>query len=305
LGFGCGYLAPDHADVLDAAYEAGIRHFDVARAYGRGLTEGMLGRFLRRHTGEITVTSKYGIEPPFSHPIYAAVRAIARPVLRRLRRTPALNARIEQQPVMRNRKASYLGADARASLQISLRNLRLERIDLFLMHEPEPADLQDPGLLQVLREERASGRIGAFGIGGPSARIPALRENCPDLCEVLQHEWTVLDPPPLSAGAFQLFYRCYGGPVRLLRDALSADPVLCRRMSDQVGVDLTVEGRIEQLMLNAAVQAQPGAIVLFSSTRSGRVIGNVQAATDRLLSDAALKLATLAKAWLAGLAPAR
>ena len=34
--------------ILDAAYDAGIRHFDVARAYGHGLSEGYLGAFLRR-----------------------------------------------------------------------------------------------------------------------------------------------------------------------------------------------------------------------------------------------------------------
>lgn len=47
--------------VLDAAWTAGIRYFDVARSYGRG--EAFLGRWLRRRSiapDEVTVGSKWG-----------------------------------------------------------------------------------------------------------------------------------------------------------------------------------------------------------------------------------------------------
>lgn len=45
--------------VLDAAYTAGVRRFDVARSYGRG--EEFLGRWLRsRRPDEVIVSSKWG-----------------------------------------------------------------------------------------------------------------------------------------------------------------------------------------------------------------------------------------------------
>jgi choline dehydrogenase-like flavoprotein len=62
LGFGCAYLLGQGLDreasrrVLDAAWDAGIRHFDAARLYGMGDTETMLGEFLRTHP-EATVTT--------------------------------------------------------------------------------------------------------------------------------------------------------------------------------------------------------------------------------------------------------
>ena len=48
-------------DVLDAAWEAGIRYFDVARSYGRG--EAFLGEWLQRRSiarGDVVVGSKWG-----------------------------------------------------------------------------------------------------------------------------------------------------------------------------------------------------------------------------------------------------
>ncbi len=69
LGFGCGSLMGatnrrDSLKLLEAAYEAGIRHFDVAPMYGYGEAESCLGEFLQHHHGQITVTTKFGIAPP-------------------------------------------------------------------------------------------------------------------------------------------------------------------------------------------------------------------------------------------------
>src|ERR1035441_2411463 len=68
LGFGCSSLMGamgrrESSAMLEAAFDAGIRHFDVAPMYGFGQAEGCLGEFLGRHRGEVTVTTKYGIPP--------------------------------------------------------------------------------------------------------------------------------------------------------------------------------------------------------------------------------------------------
>jgi hypothetical protein len=298
LGFGCAYLAPDNIRVLDAAYEAGIRHFDVARAYGRGLTEGILGRFLKRRA-DATITSKYGITPPFSHPVHALARAVLKPVLRRLRSTPAVNRRIEQQAIMRNRKATYAAADAHESLRLSLRNLMVDHIDVFLMHDAEADDLADPALLEILREAVVRGQIGAFGVGGPSRNIPRLHRERPAFCDVLQFEWTALDSSSSAVDCFPILYRSFGGPVHILRDGLLADLTLRRDWSNEIGHDLSVPGMLERLMLNAALTLRPEAIVLFSSTQPDRVLHNVRVATDSALSPAALRLVELGRRWLA------
>jgi aryl-alcohol dehydrogenase-like predicted oxidoreductase len=70
LNLGHGDDLPDHSvealaqrshEVLDAAYAAGVRHFDAARSYGRA--EEFLGQWLRAkgfEPGAVTVSSKWG-----------------------------------------------------------------------------------------------------------------------------------------------------------------------------------------------------------------------------------------------------
>src|ERR1017187_3567692 len=89
LGFGCSSLMGamgrrESSAMLETAFDAGIRHFDVAPMYGFGHAEGCLGEFLGRHRGEVTVTTKYGIPPVRGQGWMGLARAAARPVGRAL-----------------------------------------------------------------------------------------------------------------------------------------------------------------------------------------------------------------------------
>lgn len=59
LGFGCAHLPGrvtrrDALAVLETAFEAGIRHFDVALMYGDGQAEGIVGALARgRHNAAL------------------------------------------------------------------------------------------------------------------------------------------------------------------------------------------------------------------------------------------------------------
>lgn len=304
MGFGCAYLTPENTGLLDAAYDAGIRHFDVARSYGGGLTEIMLGRFLKRHRGEITITSKYGIRPPFSHPLHAAARVMLKPLVKLVRRTPVTHSRLGA-AVLSNQKAAFRGTEAAASLDLSLRNLNVDRLDLFLMHEAEPVDLSDPSLLAALRDAVRAGKVGAFGVGGKAIHLDRLRAERAEYCGVLQHDWNPLQGEQNYADAMQILYRVYGEPARQLRVIFSTDADLQRQWSEAIGLDLAKPGQIEQLFLCAAVALRPDALVLFSSTQTRHVEGNVRAVSDGELQPAALKLVEFARAHLSAAPGAR
>src|SRR3984893_18176332 len=69
LGFGCVQLTAHHnrkeaLSILEHAFALGIRHFDVARAYGFGRAEEILREFLRQKRHQVTLTTKFGIQPP-------------------------------------------------------------------------------------------------------------------------------------------------------------------------------------------------------------------------------------------------
>ena len=68
LGFGCSALTGSNRKIADrllqTAFDSGIRHFDVARYYGYGESEKILGAFLKSRRSEVTITTKFGIQPP-------------------------------------------------------------------------------------------------------------------------------------------------------------------------------------------------------------------------------------------------
>ena len=84
LGFGCSSLMgamgrKESVAMLEAAFEAGVRHFDVAPMYGFGQAESCVGEFLSGHKAEVTVTTKYGIPAPKRQGLISLARSAARP----------------------------------------------------------------------------------------------------------------------------------------------------------------------------------------------------------------------------------
>ena len=99
LGFGCSSLMGAMGRraslaILEAAYDAGIRHFDVAPMYGYGEAESCLGEFLQRHRNQVTVTTKYGIPPGKKSSLIYAARRVAGPIIKTL---PNLKHRLAQE----------------------------------------------------------------------------------------------------------------------------------------------------------------------------------------------------------------
>ncbi len=89
LGYGCSSLMggmnrSESLAALEAAFDAGIRHFDVAPMYGFGEAESCLGEFLGRHRADVTVTTKYGIPPARNQGLIGVARSIARPLVKAL-----------------------------------------------------------------------------------------------------------------------------------------------------------------------------------------------------------------------------
>jgi aryl-alcohol dehydrogenase-like predicted oxidoreductase len=138
----------DAAATLEAAWQAGIRAFDTAPHYGAGLSERRLGDFLAgRARTDYIVSTKVGRRlVPASGPVEGAEGFYGTPALSRVR--------------------DYSRDGVRASLEDSLRRLRLDRVDIALIHDPE--DFMTQALdsaypaLAGLREE---GVVRAIGLG--------------------------------------------------------------------------------------------------------------------------------------------
>ncbi len=284
LGFGGsglmgGLSERESLRLLETAFDAGIRHFDVAPSYGHGMAERCLGKFLRGKTGEITVATKYGILPPPRAGLLGVARSLARPLVRRL---PSVRQRVARAAAGLKSKARFSAEEARRSLDHSLCELGIDHIDLWLLHEVTADDLDSSNLLPLLQQVQQDGRVGAYGLGTERSHLDALWQRHCEYCQVLQFEWSVLDNKPIFPGAFCILHRTVSGALDAMRERFERDPALCRRWSNELDADLTQPETLSALLLAASLAANPKSIVLFSSRVPAHIQSNVRLAGDAM-----------------------
>ena len=114
IGFGCapilgavGRIQAERA--IDVALDVGINHFDVARSYGYGRAEAMLGSVLRGKRDQVVLATKFGIMASaaayFLSPLKPLIRAL-RPRRSAARTSGSSSPRPEA--TQSNRLASFL-----------------------------------------------------------------------------------------------------------------------------------------------------------------------------------------------------
>ena len=199
------------AATLQAAWDAGIRAFDTAPHYGVGLSEQRIGDFLAgRPREEFVVSTKVGRR------LVAATGSGFADGADQFYGTPALS-----------RVRDYSADGARRSLDDSLRRLRLDRVDIALIHDPDDhmAEALD-GAYPALAGLRADGTIGAIGVGVNSASLAEWFVSRCDLdCVLVAGRYTLLD----DSAAASLFPLCLARGVAVLaagvfNSGILADP---------------------------------------------------------------------------------
>lgn len=283
LGFGGSGLMGGISEcesllLLETAFDAGIRHFDVAPAYGHGRAERCLGGFLQGKREQVTVTTKYGILPPAQAGLLEMARNVVRPAFARL---PAVRKRVAQAAAGLRSKAKFSAEEARRSLERSLRELSTDSVDVWLLHEATADDLDGSELLPFLQDAQQQGLIGTYGVGAERGRLIDVWDRHPDYCPVLQFERSVVEEEAAKfPGAFVIHHRAISGALDTLRRFLQQDSDLCRQWSDGVGLDLSDSKLLAGVLLQAALAANPMGMLLFSSRVPQHIRANVEAAEE-------------------------
>ena len=173
--------------VIEAAWAAGIRYFDTAPVYGFGLSEQRLGAVLRtKPREEFVISTKVG----------RLLRAGAPPEPGQTwKGTPPVN------PVF---DFSY-DATMR-SVEESLNRLRLDRVDVLLIHDPDQHfEAALNGAFRALDRLRADGTVRAIGAGMNQAEMLARFAREADFdCFLLAGRYTLLD----RSGTHELLPLC-------------------------------------------------------------------------------------------------
>jgi hypothetical protein len=261
--------------LLEAAFDSGVSYFDVARSYGYGEAEGVVGEFARGRRQQLTIATKLGIEPPRR----SRGRTVARAAARRLAQAvPAARATLRRRAEGMTTHGSFGVPAARASLETSLRELRADYVDVLLLHECEPGDLT-PELLEFLRERVAAGQVRRYGIATGREASRAILAAYPDEPLVVQVPFDAagLDASFAPAGASdrQVVHSVLA-QLGALHQRLIGPGGEVKRWSRELDVDLSCKAELSRLLLRVALAANPDGTTLFASRGIERVRANAQ-----------------------------
>jgi D-threo-aldose 1-dehydrogenase len=187
LGLGCAALGNLYREVtddqaketFDAAWDAGVRLYDVAPHYGLGVAERRLGELLTAvPRDDVLVSTKVGrvLEPAADGESAPDTQGFA--VSTDLRRV-----------------IDFSGDGVARSLEASLSRLNLDRIDVVLLHDPDDHIDQALGeAYPALERLRAEKMVRAIGVGTNRAAVAERFVRDSDIDVVLiAGRWTLLD----------------------------------------------------------------------------------------------------------------
>ena len=130
IGLGCGPLGidpdADYAPLLSRALELGVNFFDSADFYNSYRSEEWLGKVLSPRRDEVIFATKFGTIP--------------------------------------GKGKDFSVSHMRKSLEESLKRLRMDYIDIYQLHSPPRAILEDDELLAALHAVKKAGKIRFYGI---------------------------------------------------------------------------------------------------------------------------------------------
>ena len=152
--FGQGESEEEAFAIMDAAWSLGIRDFDTADAYGGGRSETWIGRWRARTGNDPTLTTKvfHSVEgDPDDHGL-------------------------SRERILRQ-------------IDGSLGRLGVDQVDMYLIHEPDPATPIDE-TLDALEEVRRAGKVKAIGASNVDV---AWLEEAGDRVQWVQNSYSLLD----------------------------------------------------------------------------------------------------------------
>jgi aryl-alcohol dehydrogenase-like predicted oxidoreductase len=282
LGFGTsaligGRTRREALSLLDAAWDAGIRHFDTARLYGTGDAEGVVGEFARSRRDSLTIVTKCGIQPMQATRTTSVLKHTVRPLIRRSRRLVQASRQIAGRSV---RSRQFEPNAVVASLHTSLEQLQCDFVDALLLHDCRAADWERDDTRTTLEALRSEGLVVAYGTATTSRETEAILQTSVAAPVVVQFNASVggrlverilkdaVDSTTITFGVLS-----HGLSVLL---GLFSDPATRTRWEQRLDLQFRIADDVAILLLAHALWQNPGGVVVFSSGDKGRIARNVE-----------------------------
>ncbi|EKD83490.1 MAG: hypothetical protein ACD_39C00636G0002 [uncultured bacterium] len=155
---------------LEAAFESGINFYDTADLYGNGHSEELLGEVFAGRRDKVVIATKGGTLP---HTTFVMPQ-------------------------------DFSAKHMKEALHGSLKRLKTDYIDLYLLHSPRIEDIRgNDDLLKTLAEFKKAGLVRAYGISArtPGDALTAIKEFGFKVVEV---NFNLIDQRSIDNGLFEL-----------------------------------------------------------------------------------------------------
>jgi D-threo-aldose 1-dehydrogenase len=294
LGFGVAGIFHEpsrsaRARLLQTALDVGIFHFDVAPIYGLGEAESEVGKVLRRRRDDVVVATKVGIG------MTRGARLLGKgqgPVREMLRKLPRLQQHAQESAGSPSSgkfgkllyKNTFEPEAAQRSLDQSLLKLGTH-IDLLLLHDPEPSQIDARALWEFLEKARQMGKIRFWGIAGEVDSVTSVSKTLGVPIPVVQIRDDLFlhqrgFNPPRSD--YVITFGTMGYAFSKISRYVNANSARAKDWSERVGEDFTDPGTIGRLLLKDSLRENLSGTVLISTTRAQRIREASAIASDRL-----------------------
>ena len=169
LGMGCSRIASltteQSAKVVKTtlleAFGAGVNFFDTADIYGQGDSERLLGSlFSGERRDQVIYCTKAGLTLSQSQTLVRLVKPVLNPILRRW---SVARHRTTEQRLESERQCFEPGYLAQC-IHNSLRRLRTDHLDLFMLHSPPVQVVEDDAVRRLLEKFRKDGKASSIGV---------------------------------------------------------------------------------------------------------------------------------------------
>ncbi len=222
IGFGCARLGgifqhsgkAELVRTLRIAFDHGITFYDTADMYCQGESEAVLGEAFRHNRDKVVIASKVGYRLPAQRNLAARVKPLLRPLVRSMGIKRENLPQIVRGAISQDFSRGYI---VRA-VEGSLARLKTDYLDLYQLHSPPNAVLQDGEVFETLEWLRGSGKIRYYGVSCETVDDALVCLRYPGIAS-LQIRFSLLDqqalneaiPQAAARGVAVIARECFAG----------------------------------------------------------------------------------------------
>lgn len=192
---------------LSLAIELGVTGIDLARSYGYGHAERIVGEAIRGMRDRILLCTKAGIEPAPISPLMRRAAPVARALARHL---GGLRGRLTRATVPAAQAQPFDPQQITRSLETSLAELGTDRVDILLSHRCPSTTGEYDEFAALAESFVARGMIRLWGICGSLADIERVSAHArPPVAQLPAADAFAIEREP--ATVLTMLYQPFGG----------------------------------------------------------------------------------------------